>query len=150
MFEQISEALEQATREQDALRRSTLRLVLAAVKDRQIQLRGEEGSDELDEAGLVELLGRMVKQRTEAAEAYDKGGRADLAKRERQEIEIIREFMPRQLSAEEQKEAVRQAIDETGAESIRDMGKVMAALKAAHTGRMDFAKASADVRASLN
>lgn len=150
MLDQISAALAEATRNQDALRRSTLRLMLAAVKDRQIQLRSEAGADELDETGLADLLGRMVRQRTEAAETYDTGGRTDLARRERQEIEIIREFLPRQLTADEQKKAVRQAIDETGAESIRDMGRVMAALKAAHAGRMDFAKASAEVKAALN
>lgn len=148
-LERIGAALEEATRGKDSLRRSTLRLVLAAVKDKQIQLRGEEGADELDDAGLAELLGRMIRQRTEAVQAYASGGRPELAEQERKEIEVIREFLPRQLSPEEQTEAVRKALDETGAKSIRDMGRVMAALKATHPGQLDFAKASAEVKAAL-
>lgn len=147
--QQIDDALKEATKKQDPLRRSTLRLVIAAIKDRQIQLRSEDGADELDDEGITALLARMIKQRRDSAQAYAKGGRDELADRERAEIGIIEEFLPRQLTEEEQARAIADAIASVGAQGIRDMGKVMAELKAAHAGRMDFAKVSAAVKAAL-
>ena len=147
--EQIDDALRHATKSQNDIRRSTLRLVTAAIKDRQIQLRGTGGADELGEADITSLLDRMIRQRCDSAETFEQGGREDLAQRERAEIEVIQEFLPPQLSEEEMQEAIQAAITETGAKSIRDMGRVMAALKAAYPGQMDFAKASAVVKAIL-
>ncbi len=149
LLQQITAAMKEATKGKDSVRRSTLRLVIAAIKDKQIQLRGEEGADELSNAGITTLLMRMIRQRRESAAAYDKGERPELAERERTEITIIEEFLPRQLSESEQAAAIRKAIEETGAKSIRDMGRVIAALKAAHPGKMDFAKASAAVKSHL-
>ena len=108
--------------------------------------RTEDNYDGVSDADIISILGRMVKQRQESARAYEEGGRIDLAEQERQEIEIIREYLPRQMSENEVDKAVAEAIEETGACSIRDMGKVMAALKARHTGRMDFSRAGMAVK----
>ena len=136
--ERIGAGLKTAMREKDAARLSTLRLINAAIKDQDIALRGEGRADGVDEAGVLAILGKMVKQRQESARAYEEGGRLELAEKERAEIGVIEDFLPRQLSAEEIEAAVAQAISESGAESLRDMGRVMAALKAKYTGQMDF------------
>ena len=136
--ERIGAGLKTAMREKDAARLSTLRLINAAIKDQDIALRGEGRADGVDDAGVLAILGKMVKQRQESARAYEEGGRLELAEKERAEIGVIEDFLPRQLSAEEIEAAVAQAISESGAESLRDMGRVMAALKAKYTGQMDF------------
>lgn len=154
LVERLETALKDATKNQDTVRRATLRLIMAAIKDKQIQERGdaEEGadnSDALDDAGVTALLQKMVKQRQDSIEKFRAGGRDDLVDREQQEVGIIQEFLPKLLSEEEQSEAIRTAIEETGAESIRDMGRVIAALKAAHPGQLDIAKASDAIKAQL-
>ena len=148
----INEALKAAMKEKAAERLSTLRLVNAAIKDREIALRGEggeAGEGGLGEADVLAILGKMVKQRQESARAYDEGGRLDLAERERTEIGVIEEFLPRQLTEAEAEAAITAAIVEAGATSIRDMGKVMGVLKARHTGQMDFGSVGAQVKARL-
>lgn len=134
----ISEALKQAMKDKAATRLSTLRLINAAIKDKEIALRGDDGDDGVTDADILAILGKMAKQRVESARAYEEGGRLDLAEREQAEAAIIEEFLPRQLDPSETEKAVQDAVDEVGAESIRDMGKVMAVLKAKYTGQMDF------------
>lgn len=136
----ISTALKQAMKDKAADRLSTLRLVNAAIKDKDIAARGEGNEDGVGEAEVLAILGKMAKQRLESARAYEEGGRLDLAEREQSEIGIIEEFLPRQLSEEETGAAVDAALAQVGATSIRDMGKVMAVLKAKHTGQMDFGR----------
>ena len=150
MRDRVSAALKDAMRAKEADRLSTLRLINAAIKDKDIAARGT-GDDEggVSNEGILAILGRMVKQRQESARAYEEGGRLELAEKELSEIKIIEEFLPKQLSEDEAEAAVDAAIAEVGAESIRDMGKVMAALKAKYTGRMDFGKAGPMVKDRL-
>ena len=145
--ERLSENLKQAMMARDARRVSTLRLVFAAIKDREI--RAEPPASSISEDDLLSLLAKMIKQREESASTYETAGRPELAATEREEIAIIREFMPQQLTGDEMRNAVRQAISDTGAQSPQEMGKVMAALKQRHTGSMDFGKASALVKELL-
>jgi len=148
MRETITAALKTATKEQDKRRISTLRLVSAAIKDRDIAAR-TAGKGEATDAELLELFAKMIKQREESEKIYRDAGRAELAQQEAEEIAIIREFLPKQLSEADTQKAIADAIAEAGAASIKDMGKVMAALKARYAGQMDFAKASALVKAKL-
>ncbi|WP_323041866.1 GatB/YqeY domain-containing protein [Gemmobacter sp.] len=136
--ERLSQALKEAMKAREADRTSTLRLINAAIKDRDIAARGETGSDGVSDAEILAILGKMVKQRQESARIYEEGGRLELAEKELAEIKVIEEFLPRQLSEAEVAEAIAAAIAETGAGSIRDMGRVMAVLKAKYTGQMDF------------
>ncbi|WP_294220689.1 GatB/YqeY domain-containing protein [uncultured Shimia sp.] len=148
--EDINSALKQAMRDRAADRLSTLRLIMAAIKDRDIAARveGEEGGG-VSDADILSILAKMVKQRQESARTYEEGGRLDLAERELSEITIIEEFLPKQLSDDEVVAAVKAAVAEVGAESIRDMGKVMGALKAKYTGQMDFGKVGPMVKDQL-
>ena len=146
--DQINDAVKAAMKSQDKLRLSTLRLVNAAIKNADIEARGA-GKDALADADILGLLQKLIKQRQESIELYDKGGRAELAQQERGEIAIISGFLPQQLSDAEAKEAIAGVIRETGAAGMKDMGKVIAALKARYAGRMDFAKASALVKSML-
>jgi len=148
MRETITAALKAATKAQDKRRISTLRLVAAAIKDRDIAAR-VLGKNEATDAELLELFAKMIKQREESEKIYADAGRAELAKQEAEEIAIIREFLPKQLSEADMQKAIADAITETGASSVKEMGKVMAALKARYAGQMDFAKASALVKAKL-
>ena len=134
----IGSALKDAMKAKDADRLSTLRLINAAIKDRDISLRGDGREDGVTDAEVLQILGKMVKQRQESARADTEGGRLELAEKERAEVTVIEEFLPRQLSEAEVSEAVDKAISATGAEGIRDMGKVMGELKSRYTGRMDF------------
>jgi uncharacterized protein YqeY len=140
--------LKAATKAQDKRRISTLRLMSAAIKDRDIAAR-TAGKSEATDAELLELLAKMIKQREESEKIYADAGRAELAKQEAEEIVIIREFLPKQLSAAELDKAIADALAKTGASSVKDMGKVMAELKSRYAGQMDFAKASAVVKAKL-
>ncbi|MEM7271068.1 MAG: GatB/YqeY domain-containing protein [Pseudomonadota bacterium] len=149
MRDRINSALKSAMKDKDQLRVSTLRLVNAAIKEREIALRGNDDGAELDGAGILQILSKMVKQREESAKAYDDAKRDDLASRERAEIKVIREFMPKPLSDDDVAKAVADAIKDVGADSIKDMGKVMGALKSKYTGRMDFGKAGAAVKDAL-
>ena len=142
-------ALKEAMRAREPDRLSTLRLINAAIKDREIALRGE-GAEDVGEAEITAILSRMVKQRQESARAYEEGGRLELAQKELDEIRVIEEFLPRQLSADEVEAAIVAAIAEVGASGIRDMGKVMAALKARHTGQMDFTAVGPMVKSRLS
>jgi uncharacterized protein YqeY len=148
MRETITAALTAATKAQDKRRISTLRLISAAIKDRDIAARGT-GKGQASDAELLELLAKMIKQRKESEKIYRDAGRAELATQEADEIVIIREFLPQQLSAADTEEAVTAAIAETGAAGVKDMGKVMAALKSRYAGQMDFGKAGAIVKAKL-
>ena len=148
MRETITAALTAATKAQDKRRVSTLRLVSAAIKDRDIAAR-TVGKGEATDAQLLELFAKMIKQREESEKIYADAGRAELAKQEAEEIAIIREFLPKQLSDKDTVTAIADAIAKTGASSVKDMGKVMAELKANYAGQMDFGKASAKVKAKL-
>jgi uncharacterized protein YqeY len=143
--DQLSGAMKGAMKSRDAKRLSTIRLMLAAIQSQGIAARNENLSD----AEIVDVLARMIKQREDSAAQYDQGGRPELAAGERDEITVIREFMPRQLSPEETRAAVAEAIAASGATAMKDMGKVMAALKERHAGSMDFGKASALVKELL-
>ncbi len=145
----IGDALKEAMKARDADRLSTLRLINAAIKDRDIALRGDGRDDGVSDAEVLQILGKMVKQRQESVRAYEEGGRLELAEKERAEVGVIEEFLPRQLSAEEVEAAIGRAISDTGAEGIRDMGKVMGELKARYTGQMDFGAVGPMVKARL-
>jgi uncharacterized protein YqeY len=136
--ERLQIALKDAMRAKEAERLSTLRLINAAIKDREIASRGEGGEQEVGDPEILAIMGKMVKQRQESTRAYEEGGRLELAEKEQNEIRVIEEFLPRQLAAEEIEAAVKAAIAEAGASSIRDMGRVMAVLKGKYTGQMDF------------
>jgi uncharacterized protein YqeY len=148
MRETITAALKAATKAQDKCRISTLRVVSAAIKVRDMAARGL-GKGEATDAELLELFAKMIKQREESERIYRDAGRADLATQEAEEIAINREFLPVQLSEADMQKAIAEAIADAGATSVKDMGKVMAALKARYAGQMDFAKASALVKAKL-
>jgi uncharacterized protein YqeY len=134
----ISVALKKAMKDKDAARLSTLRLINAAIKDKDIDARATGQDDGVGEREVLAILGKMTKQRAESARTYEEGGRLDLAERELEEITVIEEFLPNQLDEAASAKAVDAAITEVGADSIRDMGKVMAVLKAKYTGQMDF------------
>lgn len=136
--DRIGAALKQAMRDKASVRLATLRLINAAIKDREIAARGSDGDGAIGDSEILAILGKMVKQRQESARAYEEAGRLDLAESERDEIAVIEEFLPRQLTGKEIDAAIEEAIKTSGARSIRDMGKVMAALKARHAGQMDF------------
>jgi len=145
----ITEGMKTAMREKDSARLGTLRLISAAIKDKDIEARGTGKADGVSDADVLAILGKMVKQRQESARAYEEGGRLELAEQEREEIAIIEDYLPRQLSEAEVEAAVAEAITETGADSIRDMGRVMGALKSKYTGQMDFGAVGPMVKARL-
>ncbi len=147
---QLNDALKTAMLAKNApLTVSTIRLILAALKDRDIAARPKGMADGISDDDIRQLLGSMIKQRRESISMYDQGGRPELAKQEADEITIIEQFLPRQLDEGEIKAAVEAAVSETGASSIKDMGRVMAVLKERHSGQMDFAKAGAVTKALL-
>ena len=148
MREQISEGYKAAMKAGDKRRTATLRAINAAIKDKDIEARGQ-GKDALGAGDIVGLLQKMVKQREESLGIYEKAGRDDLAVVEREEIAILSEFLPKGLSEAEIDAAIQAAIASTGAVGGKDMGKVIAALKAEYPGRIDFGKASARVKAAL-
>ncbi|RJE81533.1 GatB/YqeY domain-containing protein [Paracoccus sp. JM45] len=134
----LQAATKEAMKARDTARLSTLRLISAAVKDREIAARGGDGDGTLSEGDLILIMSRMVKQRQESAKAYEEAGRLELASKEEDEISVIQEFLPRQMDDAETRAAIDKAIADLGAEGIRDMGRVMAALKERHAGQMDF------------
>jgi len=155
MRENISQAVKDAMKSGDKMRLSTLRLVQAAIKDRDIAARVDAkgqstGLDRIDDSELLGLLQKMIKQRREAAKTYADAGRSELADKETAEIAVIEEFLPKQLSAEETEKAVAAIIDEIGASGLKDMGRTMGALKERFAGQMDFGKASAVVKTRLS
>jgi len=147
--DKVNAELKAAMKAQDKRRMATLRLITAAFKDRDIQARGTGRDDAPTEADLQAILAKMVKQRRESAKLYDDGGRPELASAEREEIAIIEEFLPRQLSPQEMEKAIAGIIAETGAAGLKDMGKVMGALKEKYSGQMDMGRASKLVREKL-
>ncbi|MGG7644218.1 GatB/YqeY domain-containing protein [Rhodovulum sp. YNF3179] len=149
MRDRITAALKEAMKAKDQDRLSTLRLINAAIKDRDIAIRSDGRGDGVGDDEILAILGRMVKQRQESVRAYEEGGRLDLAEREQREVEVIEEFLPRQLSEAEVDKAVEAAVREVGAESIRDMGRVMGVLKSRYTGQMDFGVVGPKVKARL-
>ncbi len=149
MRTRLSVALKESMKARDAERLSTLRLINAAIKDRDIARRGDGHEDGVSDTDILGILGKMVKQRHESARAYEEGGRLELAEKELNEIKVIEEFLPRQLSEDETSAAIDAAIAKAGAASIRDMGKVIGLLKAQFTGQLDFAKVGAMVKDRL-
>ena len=148
MREQISEGLKEALKARDQRRTQTLRSISAAIKDRDIANRGDsKGPATNDE--IISIIQKMVKQREESFAIYAEAGRQDLATVEKEEIDILNEFLPKGLSDEEVEAAIRAAIDKIGAQGGKDMGKVIASLKADYPGRIDFGKAAGLVKAAL-
>ena len=144
----LTEAMKTAMRAKAAETLGTVRMIQAAIKDRDIANRGAGKGDASDEE-ILGILAKMVKSREDAAKLYDEGKRPELAAKERAEILIVQSFMPAQLSDDDAKAAIAEVIAATGASGIKDMGKVMAELKARHAGKMDFGKASGLIKAAL-
>lgn len=147
--DQINDSLKEAMKSGDKRRVSTLRLINSAIKDRDILNRTAGPDAGVNDTQIVEVMAKMVKQRQESLEIYEKAGRDELATQEREEIAIIQGFMPKQLSDEEVKAAIAQVIKDTGATSVKDMGKVMGALKAKYSGQIDFGKAGGVIKGLL-
>jgi hypothetical protein len=147
--ERLTKALKEATLAKDTCATATIRLVLAALKDRDIASRGKDGGGEISDDEILGLLQTMVKQRRESIEMYVKGARQDLADREADEINVIKRFMPEQMGDAAIADAVEGVIGELGAGSLKEMGKVMATLRERYAGRMDFSKASAVAKQKL-
>lgn len=144
----INNAVKEAMKAKSERTLSTLRMVNATIKNADIEARGQ-GKPPLGDAEILAVLQKMIKQRHEAVELYDKGGRAELAAQEREEIAVISAYLPKQMSEDEVKAAIAAAVGETGAAGMKDMGKVIGALRGKYAGQMDFAKASALVKAAL-
>ena len=145
----LSDALKTAMRDKEGRTVATLRLIIAALKDKDIAARASDGDDQIDDNEILAMLQSMINQRRESVKAFEEGGRPELAAQENEEIGIIRGFLPAQLEGEALTAAIDDVIAETGAESLKDMGPVMAALKARFPGQIDFAKASGVVREKL-
>ncbi|WP_319529407.1 GatB/YqeY domain-containing protein [uncultured Cohaesibacter sp.] len=145
MRERINESLTEAIRQQDKRRMATLRLVNAALKDRDVEARSQ-GSDRVSDEEVLQILAKMVKQRDESIRTYEEAGRLELAEQERDERSIILEFLPQQMEESEVNATCAKAVEELDADGLRDMGKVMAHLKAHYPGQMDFGKASCIVK----
>ena len=144
----INNALKDAMKARDERRVSTLRMVNAAIKDRDIEARGN-GKGPLSDEELLALFQKLIKSRQDSIELYQKGGRADLVAQEQEEIAIISGYLPKQMSEDEMKAAIAAAIKDTGAASMKDMGKVIGALRGKYAGQMDFGKASGLVKGML-
>jgi uncharacterized protein YqeY len=148
--EQLGAALKEAMKASDRKRTGTLRLVLAALKDRDIAARTAESREGISDDEILSLLAKLIKQREDSIALYEQGGRPELAAAEREEIAVIREYLPKQMDEGEAKAAIAAVIAEVGAASMKDMGKVMALLKERFAGKMDFSKASAAVKELLS
>ena len=149
MRERIAQAMKDALKSKDQAALSTIRLISAALKDRDIAARSENNHDGISDDEILSMLQTMIKQRNESAKMYEDGGRPELAAAEQAEIELIKQFLPEQLSHDDIEKAIKDAVVETGAASIKDMGKVMAHLKEHYAGQMDFSAASQMVKAAL-
>jgi len=147
---EINSAMKEAMKEKAQLRLSTLRLINAAIKDRDIAARAEGVEEGVDDSEILAILGKMTRQRQESAKTYEEAGRLDLSERELSEIQVIEYFLPRQLNGDEIEIEVTKVIDEQGASSIRDMGRVMACLKERFTGQMDFGSVGPIVKKKLS
>ena len=149
MRSELDENLKKAIKSQEKQRVATLRLINAAIKDRDIAVRSEENTEGVTDAEIISILSNMVKQRKQSIIQYEEGGRIELAEREREEIKIIQEFLPNQLTDKEIHSEISKIIDANEQLSIKDMGKIMGELKEKFSGRMDFGKASGIVKALL-
>ena len=149
MRSKIKEALTTAMKAKDTARVSTLRLIMAALKDRDIAVRTEGKPDGIADEDIIGMLGTMIRQRRDSVKMFREGNREELALKEEAEISVIEEFLPRQMDDGEVAEACKSAIAETGAEGIKDMGRVMGAIKGRYAGQMDFGKASAKIKELL-
>ena len=149
MRQQIDDAFKTAMKSRDAVRLSTLRLIKAAITQADIAGRGAEDGGGVDDAAIMALLQKMIKQREDSAQMYESGGRIELCERERDEITVIRDFLPKPMNEAEVDAAIANAVAETGAGSLKDMGSVMGHLRATHLGRMDFGMAGKKVKAAL-
>lgn len=147
---EINSAMKEAMKEKAQLRLSTLRLINAAIKDRDIAARAEGVEEGVDDTEILAILGKMTRQRQESAKTYEEAGRLDLSERELSEIQVIEYFLPRQLNGDEIEIEVTKVIEEQGASSIRDMGRVMACLKERFTGQMDFGSVGPVVKKKLS
>ena len=145
----LDKNLKEAIKSQEKQRLATLRLINAAIKDRDIAVRSEENTEGVSDSEIILILANMVKQRKQSIVQYEEGGRIELAERERQEIKIIEEFLPNQLNEQEIKEEVSKIIESKEQLNIKDIGKIMGELKTKFSGRMDFGKASEIVKALL-
>ncbi|MDH3230609.1 MAG: GatB/YqeY domain-containing protein [Alphaproteobacteria bacterium] len=148
--ERLNEALKKAMLAKQQRATATLRLILAALKDRDIAARGKGQTDGIGDEDILAMLQTMIKQRRESIEMYRKGGREELAQQEAEEIEIIEGFLPEQMDDAAIEAAIRQAIESVGASGLKEMGKVMAALREEYAGQMDFAKAGKVAKALLS
>ena len=148
MREKFNDALKKAMKSGDKRKVATLRLINSALKDRDIEARGQ-GKERTSDDEILQLLQKMIKQRNDSIEAFDKAGRIDLATQEREEKAIIEAYLPSQMSADDVRAAAKAAVAAVGAASVKDMGKVMTELKAKYAGRMDFSKANAVVKELL-
>ncbi|MGB1395516.1 MAG: GatB/YqeY domain-containing protein [Candidatus Puniceispirillaceae bacterium] len=149
MRERIAQAMKDALKSKDQATLSTIRLIVAALKDRDIAARSDNNHDGISDDEILSMLQTMIKQRNESAKMYEDGGRPELADAEKAEIVLIQQFLPEQLSKGDIEKAITEAIAQTNAASIKDMGKVMAHLKEQHAGQMDFSAASQMVKAAL-
>ncbi len=150
MRETFAKALTEAIKAKDPIRVATLRLILTAIKDRDIAARTGDSQEGVSDDEILQILAKMIKQRRESSKTYEEAGRLDLAEQERREIEIIEEFLPRQMDMDEIRQACRDVVAEVGASGLKDMGKCMGALKSRYSGQMDFGKASKIVKELLS
>ena len=149
MRDRISQAMKEALKNKDQTALATIRLISAALKDRDIAARTQDNADGISDDEILSMLQTMIKQRNESAKMYMDGNRPELAQAEQQEITVIQQFMPEQLDEEQVRQAIQLALDETGSSSVKDMGKVMAFLKARYAGQIDFSAASQMVKQAL-
>lgn len=149
--DQVKEAIKDAMKAGEKEKLTPLRMILSAIKDKDVEVRVDASeATEAEDSHILKLLETMVKQRRQSIDLYEKGGRQDLADKENQELEIIQTFLPKQLTEEEQEAAIAACVQETGAQSMKDMGAVMACLRASYAGQMDFGKASGKIKAQLS
>ena len=146
----LSQAMKDAMRAKDKRKLSTVRIILAAIKERDIASRGDDAADRDDDAVVIDILSKMVKQRKDSIKAYEEAGRCELAEQERDEISVIEEFLPQQMSDDEIKAACEAVVSELGAEGLKDIGRCMALMKEKYAGQMDFAKASVTIKGLLS
>ena len=148
--DELNQSMKAAMRAKEARKLSTIRLILAAIKEKDIELRTSDAADRDDDAVITDILSKMVKQRNDSIKAYEEAGRCELAERERDEIVTIQEFLPTQMTDAEVEAACKAVVAEIGAEGLKDIGRCMAVLKERHAGEMDFAKASGIIKKLLS
>ncbi len=147
--ETLKKELIEALKEKNETKTATIRLINAAIKDKDIEARPKGNTDGIDETAILSLLQSMIKQRKESIEMYKKGNREDLVQKEQAEIDIIQSFLPKQMSEDDMKKAIQEIITEVSASSVKDMGKVMGTLKQKYAGKMDFSQASQVIKTLL-